>query len=767
MTALNNEFSGLPILSEYYKATENLDKLYNIKRDQLSNNWISFNENVAESLVNLYAYYVCLDKKIQENIADDTRKEISKTFSFYYDFIVSKPSNTIFTETQKESVQDLYPLTGYGIAKIAKDLFLYVNNSPKHYDITQDNDFHVKFQKLFHKSFAYYDFIFSGDKGVFTKFAYDNNLFTEVKSTYENIINKEKLQLNDMRLLSNKAIIVILKITLNYYMKSNDSVNIEKLNYGKVYKEFTEESEKNKDPLLKLEIFTYILANKLWKIDKIYQNKLEYDTPQELNKVEIEYFEKIKTYINDYLNSIDDFYNKRITENTLYYNISKLDKKFIHDYILQNFLDSIQNKALESVQFTVRENFLNDIQENKKSIIQSTIYNTISSYAINNKEYEKFKFYRVIAKAQVWNEVSYIIDALHTKIIKKYTVEELKCVQYMGILRSGSFLSHALNILKLFELKKDNIIATQISESLLTHPYLTIIPRYLFDRNGNDKSKIVVYLDEAIKTGYGVTISHLYRKKILQRYNYDVNQNDQVCAIVDFVDYKKKINRKLSDFKCIKYTESIMPSVLSDDALLKCQRLWNAEKKVYELKLIDKKNQIEVEKGFDWHGFLQELKLLDKEEMLNYANENKKYDFTKVISNSILLFMIGKYFARKINDNFSQKRKLIFYAGSIEGKLLIDITVFVYKVQYAATSEKQIFIINGKTFDGQYQAEDNALLFFDLTYITGSTCTKIFELDVNTDMKNKQVSDFDRKFVIYNPNNNDKNIVSYSEKKGN
>jgi flagellin-specific chaperone FliS len=120
---INTEFSDLPILLDYYKTSENLDEIYNIKRGQLTDEWIYFNENVAKSLVNLYAYYVCLDKKIQTYLSESDKKEISKTLSFYYDFIVSKPSNTIFTETQKESIQDLYPLSGYGVAQIAKDLF--------------------------------------------------------------------------------------------------------------------------------------------------------------------------------------------------------------------------------------------------------------------------------------------------------------------------------------------------------------------------------------------------------------------------------------------------------------------------------------------------------------------------------------------------------------------------------------------------------------------------------------------------------------------
>ncbi len=743
MTTLDKGIFDLPVLQEYYRSTENINRLYNYKREQLTDEWIDFNTDIAKSLVYLYSYFICLDKEVQDKFSNKEEKIISSRYlSFYYDFIVSKPSNTIFTETQKKSLKDPYPLNAVGISKIAKELYVYVNNAPTQFNLIVDQHFNALLHKLFHKAFSFYEFIFSGNEGVFAKFEYNHILFDRIASFYQKSIENlgSSIKLRD---LCSKAIVVNIEMAISKQAPSN----LNAISYKEVYTKYVELS-KNKNDVAKLEIFTYILANKLWKVDKIFQNSLE-DPLNNENK-QIQYLEKLTKYIDQYLSVIRQFYDKIITERTLYVEVAKLDRDFIHEYILEKFLKDIEESPLntiEDISSTNSQSFRNYVVENGLNTVSY-----INKYAINNREHERFKFYRVIAKAKDWNEISIFIDLMHAKIKSQYSPDDFEKIHYMGILRSGSFLAHALNILKM------NGKNTQISESMLNHPYLTIIPRHLFDRESNN-DHIVVYIDEAIKTGYGVTISHLYRKKMLQKYGYNVNTKDSIFVIANFDDYKEKINLKIDSIKCSQYSNGIVPSSLKYNYLLNCYR---DERKGNGHELICPSSQqvklSESDQIFDWLTYLKKLKINEtddrsqkemlKEKVLTYAKAGDNiYDFTKVISNSLLLFIICKYFAKKLYDDYYSKSKLVFYAGSIEGKLLIDITVFVYKVLYGEKSKDQTFYINGKTFSAETD-EDTALLFFDLTYMSGATCKKIFDLDVHKNSK-KNKTDFDVIFVLF------------------
>ena len=78
---------------------------------------------------------------------------------------------------------------------------------------------------------------------------------------------------------------------------------------------------------------------------------------------------------------------------------------------------------------------------------------------------------------------------------------------------------------------------------------------------------------------------------------------------------------------------------------------------------------------------------------------------------------------------------IIFYAGSSEGKLLVDATIFIYKVM---EYKEQNFVIDTKNIS----STEGIKLFFDISYVSGRTCKKIKETSL---LKNDS---FNHHFVI-------------------
>ena len=101
-------------IKKFLKLSESLDNLYLIDRKRLSDEWIKFNTDLGKSIVELYQFSFNLYK--ENNL---TYKE-ARFYSFYFDFLVSKPSNSIFTETPKEVKLDLF-------ARSAKKYHYYLN----------------------------------------------------------------------------------------------------------------------------------------------------------------------------------------------------------------------------------------------------------------------------------------------------------------------------------------------------------------------------------------------------------------------------------------------------------------------------------------------------------------------------------------------------------------------------------------------------------------------------------------------------------------
>jgi hypothetical protein len=693
-------------IKKFIDVSESLNTVYMIDRKQLSNEWIQFNTELGKSIVELYNFSFALYKKYNLSYKE------AKFYSFYFDFLVSKPSNSIFTETPKETGLDLFVRSSKKVALLSEHLYNLKKSNA--IDIKGNDTFNKHFQELFTNIFSYLDFIFYEDKGVFSKFSTNKDLFLLQKKHIETLLSDDSKNISDIKSILQKLHINNIEISTNY-KEGKENIQDDLLTKD-IFKNFVNyQSNKENDPII-FEIFSYVLSNKLWKFVKILQRQPEYKNIEELHKMQEIFLKKIKLYIKQYLEYTNDFYNATLSLHNYYLAIHKIDYEFINEYLFVEILTDIEDQ----------KNDISDTKDdakhfrNKEKTITSSKLIDVLKPIINNEFKEKFKLYRLIAKS---SEITLVIDILHQHILDKNN-NDLKNIEYIGLLRSGSFLAHSLNILKCYE---NDSLNTRVV-SLLTHPYLSILPRTFSYRKSDNKR--FIYIDEAIKSGYGISISDIYRKKILSLSNKAKDENDIAISIADMIEYDKD-----NPLNGIEYS-TIIDVTRSDD-----------KKELYFKK---KQDDIKISKQFKWIDFINDLQDITSDKLDKVATVKNQLDATRVISDSVLLFKIAKFMVNTIVKETKDFDNLLFYSGSTEGSLLIDTLTFVYKIIH---SENKNFYINAKTIKDD-EAKDmktknaHKTIFVDITKDSGYTQENVYKLDVNSALKNSE-SKFDLSLFIF------------------
>ena len=711
------------LVEKYLDVTKTFDDEYKIyNRDLLSPNWIKFNQNIANSLSYLYTFSIPLLKKLK---AYEPNFDYSNTryYSFYFDFIVSKPSNTIFTETPKDTKVNLFPLTAKGIISELKYLFRiiddYSDNKSKgknllknvkyffsklNIDDTKREEFprifNRHFQIFFHRSFLYYDFIYYKDEGIFSKSEYSKELFDVQRKTINELINKDSSSLDDMRNFFNKAVIVNISQSLGFYENDIQLKKIEEYKHNDIFESYVAYQKFHKkevNELVRFEVFSYVLANKIWKMDRFYQNRLEEFNVN--NVSDNKYIEKMKKYINDYLDIVHSYYIELNDTYAVYEKISDIDKEIL-EYLYDDVIQDIQvcdTSVIPKMEIYNKTKINNNL----------SINSIVEDYAIDLKKYEKFKFHRILENANK-DELIYLTNEFYNYISEKESVHSgTECnIYFIGILRSGSFLAHVMNVL--FE--NDKIVT-----SVITYPYLSILPRNFFSDNADNKKKIKsIYIDEAIKSGYSVNTANIYRKKFLLFKDRE-DCDSQLYTLVNFKDY---------DLKSIE--EDLNYSSYCDIKI-------KENRQSFDITCSEPINNKEV---LDWKKFINELSYTNEEIKKTAILKTHSLDITKIIADSYKLFYIASVFSKKMHDLYKDyKVPIVLYAGSSEGKLLIDTTIFVYKIMDYG---KQDFIIDTKNISNQ----QNIKLFFDISYVSGRTCEKIKETVLSSE------DNFSHNFII-------------------
>ena len=157
-------------LNYFLKYSKNLEGLYLVESDEYSKEWINKKSFLAKQALTLYKYgNELIINKFYDN------EEDSRYYFFLLDMIFSKLKRSIFTETPKTEIFDVYTF-------LYKEDLAFTGERLKEYD-RNDKLFDIEFQRFIFKSFLMFDFIYYKDDGIFTRYELNRELFEEVKKT--------------------------------------------------------------------------------------------------------------------------------------------------------------------------------------------------------------------------------------------------------------------------------------------------------------------------------------------------------------------------------------------------------------------------------------------------------------------------------------------------------------------------------------------------------------------------------------------------------
>ena len=534
-------------------------------------------------------------------------------------------------------------------------------------------EFDIAFQKFIFAQFLMYDFIYYKEEGVFTRFRVDDNIFKRVVHLFQYNCDIS------VRSYGKNLIVKYLNIFLKNQVESQDVE--ESISY--IYKQFVEESKKQ--PKF-LEPFTYFLAFKVWKIAKLFQSTLEFENKYDRKNIENELKGKIKIYIEKNIDSITKFYEKAITNNQLLYHIHEEDRNLIKDFVFQKILVKYYDKGIKPLKTCVNYNDYLETTRTSRDVVLKDIFKKM----ISNKERERFRFDRILRDQEVRIEQ---IDSILQYLLQ--FVDE-KDVQFVGLLRSGILLAHCLNILK------GNKSPVLMFSSF---PYISILPR---SRTLLDHKDKIVLIDESIKSGLTAVMASVYLNKLKKTFDaeFDVNK---LIVLADFVDFEKK-PLDLS-YNALCNLKAVNGRILVDDTLIDQDKINN----------------------FNWGAFFSDLKPteLKIDDFRITIEGHHRLDVTHVLSDTIRLFQVARDFANKIKTlKKAGHSKIILYATSDEGKVIVDAIIFAYKAIYP--DEKIEFIVH--KYKAKHKLDEFYLIFVDMTIDTMHTLKRSLKIDFEIDL---------------------------------
>lgn len=664
-------------LKDFLKYSEELDKLYNFPRSSYSKEWIEVKVSISNSIISLYKYSNMLFSKdflCREN-------ETTRFYAFYFDLILSKLRNSLFTETPKDSERDIMVTNAKEIASIAQDLLDYSKI---------DDTFNINFSRLIFKIFTMYDFIFYKDEGVFSRFFLS-------KEKYETIYNDSfKLEENNSFRTFGQN---ILQNILKSYIETDDQYNIDD-----VYKDYVYRSKKE---IIELEPFSYFLAYKIWKMSKIIQATFEYKKEKDYLKEKEVFRKKLKKYLEDTNNKILEFYENKITNYELFLSFLEYDKEIIAKHLFNNLLPNYDLETKLSTEVVKDfQNYLKEIDRKSIKHIKKIIIKMIS-----DNEYDRFKFFRVLEDKEVTiDDISFLIENLNDLITESDDDFEI-----IGMLRSGVLLSHCINISK--NLGKPIYMFSSF-------PYVSFLPRIY-----SDKQRTLI-VDESIKSGFSTDFLNMYRKRGLISNGKSIrNYSSKTLTLVNLLNFNNANSSQAFSVANIKAVNGKL-KVLEDDIIeTKSKKMFDWKK--YYTEHLDEPDL-----------FSESINL--KEIEIN-VNDEIRIDITRLLSDSKKFFNIGKFFYEKLKEKFfyesDNSKKLILYACTDEGKVLCDLIAFSAKV----LEEKIEILLNKKKADEKiiHNKNEYIVIFVDLSIDSMNTLERAMNiLKIKTENINNYIDGF-------------------------
>jgi len=445
-----------------------------------------------------------------------------------------------------------------------------------------------------------------------------------------------------------------------------------------VYKTYVNKCEEKS---ILIEPLSYYLGYKIWKMAKIIQSTLEFYDDAEMINDKKEFDELFNKYLESSIKAIDDFYQGNTTNRDLFSTLGKLDRTILENKLLTSILPPYVSKNIKIDKVVSIEEYRKSYDIKKVKPVKEIVQNMLS-----DSEHDRFKFYRVLAnKTILIDDLAYLIEHMSHQIHKNDNME------IIGMLRSGVLLAHCVNITK--NLNKPIYMFSSF-------PYISILSRTALSKNSN-----ILLIDESIKSGFSAMLASLYKQRTMylngsSLHDYRISIN----TIVDFVDFPKE-NVEMSHTSLVSIKSSNIEIDVSEDI-----------------------PKYKIDKIFNWEKYFTDLKepKIDFDDIIINVGGINRIDITRILMNSHLLFSIAKSFAEKLSE--INEEKLILYASTDEGKILVDCTVLAYKALYKGKSKE--FVLKIKNAKEAIK-NGTKLIFIDMSIDTMHTLTRSLKIDFN------------------------------------
>ena len=616
-------------------------------------------------------------------------------YAFYGDLLLSKIKHSFATEIPRMPFYLPTILLYEKVPALGEKLLIYETNPER---------IPVLFLKFYMRLFLTYDFVFYKNEGVFTRFKLSKEFFEHIKG----IVFLNDLHPSGSNFLKNylkNLIIRYIKASLKFWID-----NFQEIEDKEVYKKFIETYKEGKHKVF-FEPFTYFLAFKMWKYGKLLQTTFEFCKVDEREAFYTEFTQKLEEYKKEQLEAMEQFYTNKITNEDLLKKIFETDKDFLENHIFTEVLapynvvnESQFNSLCNKIEKIYTPSSGNEkLSQDGKKIenLEFRLKNIFENYLINNEEYDKFKWERILLKGDAL-EITLMLT-----LFKKLLFGEK--IQYIGILRAGGLLAHCLNVMT-----HQNELCKYPVVLFSSFPYLSFLPRDINVLKAKDLQKVpLIIVDESIKSSFTFAMLMSY-----------------ICRNFD----KFKIQREITGLLCLTDIEGFerygisqfqgkifsLAELSIEDAKLKLKKL-NVPSSIFEQELFDWKAFIE-RLPEDPSGLFEEIKAYLKSKIKN----KERLNVIHVLSNSVLLFSAAKGLAKKLKNEASCH--LAFYYTTDEGKILTDAIMFVMKFLYENIN---FTVITEKEEWDNFKANhsDATLVFTDMTVDTMHTFWRSLKMD--------------------------------------
>ena len=677
---------GEKLLYAFAKSYNNLNNIINDTEYTIKNTpqWYKLLEDLGTSFTHLYLFHTHI---IKNHPYFQKHPDEVKYISFFMDMNASQLKNNFFkeepgahfqyTNLSTKSLKDIYKL---GV-RILDDL--------------PEEEMRVRLYLFYHKIFVTYDYIYDStqnNQGAFTQFLNSAEKYDAGIGVIQDLIKKISTSSSMYR----KQSMFIIQDVMRKQILPGDELPEDKYanNFFSTYlKEYYQTHP--------LEPVSYILAHKLWKINKVIEHRFEQHNEEAFDQI---FVEKIKNYILEQI---------------------AIGKQYYQDYDIGSFALKTYVSDLEFSKFIFSDiHHRNiDIELKKESTLDKKIVlSPLESTKIKHDAVES-------ALTKIHKDGSKF-----NKIFNDGTVEEITHTIYMleraipldkedhrlvGLYRSGALMAHCINVIN--GLRKEVFLFTSF-------PYIGLHPTSC---NIRDKYNDFIIVDESYKTGFTNLLSMIYIARGKDKKDF------QTVALADFMHYPKiSLTNHYFDYNITSIANinrySIQLRTLSTNISQK-----------YDLQKYFKGVDTIVD-TFETNSEQFEKFKQDVKDFALVKNDHEiYYDVTRVLSHTNLLFIIAVYFWKKIKTH--NQINYFLHAPSDEGRLIAEAIALVAKM-----IEKKAYRFTFK-FDNIKNESERIFkkVFVDLTIDSGTNLEHSLKKDiVHKDIKEHIFTFYDDIVVV-------------------